>query len=103
MSLSAATEKFKVPKLQRNNYSTWIEHVRDYIHALENDDAADIWRAFIFDPNLPANAGVADPADHDYQAANNAPQRKLRTQHNKAWSVVWRCRSPQGTMGASWL
>ena len=88
MSLSAATDKFKAPILHRTNLSSWIEHGKDYIHALDCDEAADIWQAYIFDPTLPANANLPDPADHDYQTCTNAVQRKLRTQHNKAWRFL---------------
>jgi hypothetical protein len=63
-------------KLHRENWNTWIAKVKDYILALDHDDAADIWMAFEAGPGA---ADAADPADKDYQAGTNAAERKLRT------------------------
>ena len=93
MSLNAE-EKVSIEKLTRANYPTWIEKVKDYILALEHDDAADIWQAFVWvrDPN---NPDAPDPAEHDYQAAANQQARKLRVQHNKAYRFIRNALSPE--------
>ena len=46
MSLSHDKDKDYIKKLTRANWTTWIEYVRDFIYALEHDDAPDIWNAF---------------------------------------------------------
>ena len=78
MSLSSEKDSTSVPKLTRENFSTWLEMIKDYINALDHEDAPDIWLAFEWrpDPNHDPNALGADgnplgpqqdPADHDYQ------------------------------------
>ena len=85
MSLSESKSPY-IEKLTRGNYPTWIEKVRDYIMALEHDDAPDIYHAFEW---VPAGPNDADPADHDYQAVgNSASAKKLRVQHNKAYQFI---------------
>jgi hypothetical protein len=72
-------------KLNRENWNTWIAKVKDYILALDHDEAADIWQAYTW---VSGGAGEADPADRDYQVATNAAERKLRTQQNKAYRFI---------------
>jgi hypothetical protein len=57
--------------------------VKDFILALDHDEAADIWQAYAWVPG-----DGADPADKDYQAATNGAERKLRTKHNKAFQFI---------------
>jgi hypothetical protein len=70
-------------KLHRGNWNTWIAKVKDFILALDHDEAADIWQAYAWVPG-----DGADPADKDYQAATNGAERKLRTKHNKAFQFI---------------
>jgi hypothetical protein len=96
MSLSAGERdtdsRSKIPLLTRDNWSTWEQRMKDYILALDHDDAADIWLAYVWVPegDEPGN----DPANRDYLIANSAPERKLRTQHNKAFKYIRSCLSP---------
>ena len=71
-------------KLHRENWNTWIAKVKDYILSLDHDEAADIWQAYEW---APGGDGAGDPADKDYQAATNAAERKLRTQHNRRFAL----------------
>ena len=51
----------------------------------------DWWLAHLFDPNDPANAGVADPAIFDFQdisGTNNAAKTKRRLAHNKIFAYI---------------
>ena len=89
-----------ITKMTRDNYLTWIERVKDYIMALDHDDAVDIWQAFIWEPgdagdDDEGDEADADPADHDYQSATTAPERKLRIQHNKAFRFIRNSLSPE--------
>ena len=86
MSLSHDKDKDYIEKLTRANWTTWIEYVRDFIYALEADDAVDIWNAFMW--VQPEGGQEADPADKDYQQAANANAKKLRTAHNKAYKFI---------------
>ena len=79
----------KIGLLRLDNFDTWIEKVKDYILALDHDDAYGIWEAYIWQPEDPANPGD-DPANKDYQDANTAPARKLRHLHNKAFAFIRR-------------
>ena len=92
MSLSDEKEHHRGPalKLQRENWNTWIAKVKDYILALDHDEAADIWQAYAWVPGGVDEDGnaIADPAGKDYQTATNAGDRKLRTQHNKAFRFI---------------
>ena len=72
-------------KMTRDNYLTWKELIKDFILALDHDDAADIWQAFIW---VASPGDQDDPADKDYQDATNAPAKKLRVQHNKAFKFI---------------
>ena len=76
MSLSESKSD-AIIKMTRGNYPTWIEKIKDYIMALDHDEAADIWAAFVWVPADPANPGN-DPAEHDYLTAANGPAKKLR-------------------------
>ena len=63
------SESKNIEKMTSANYPIWIEKVRDYIMALEHDDAADIWQAFVWVPGGPVDDegdDEEDPADHDY-------------------------------------
>ena len=71
--------------LTRQNWTTWIAHIKDYILALDHEDAADIWQTFIWKPS---DGNMDDPINHDYQRAPNAPAKKLRVHHNKAWQFI---------------
>ena len=75
-------DKSRIGPLTRDNYLTWIEKIKDYILALDHDEAADIWAAFVWTP--PERQNDPDPADSDYQTANNAAERKLREGCNHA-------------------
>ena len=86
MSLSESKSD-AIIKMTRGNYPTWIEKIKDYIMALDHDEAADIWAAFVWVPADPANPGN-DPAEHDYLTAANGPAKKLRVQHNKAFKFI---------------
>ena len=86
MSLSHDKDNHYIPKLTRANWTTWIEYVRDYIYALDADDAPDIWNAFKW--VQPEGGQEADPADKDYQQATNANAKKLRMAHNKAYRFI---------------
>ena len=86
MSLSHDKDNHYIPRLTRANWTTWIEYVRDYIYALDADDAPDIWNAFKW--VQPEGGQEADPADKDYQQATNANAKKLRTAHNKAYKFI---------------
>ena len=96
MSLSDEKEHHRGPalKLHRENWNTWIAKVKDYILALDHDEAADIWQAYEWVPGIDGDDdddegdADADPGDKDYQAAANAAERKLRTQHNKAFRFI---------------
>ena len=46
MSLSQDKDSDKIQKLTRSNWPTWIEHVKDFIYALDHDDAVEIWEAY---------------------------------------------------------
>jgi hypothetical protein len=87
MSLNADNTDQRGPalKLHRENWNTWIAKIKDYILALDHDEAADMWLAYEW---VAGNDGDADPADHDYQTATSAPTRKLQTQHNKAYMFI---------------
>ena len=74
------------------NFDTWIEYVKDYILALDHDDAIGIWDAYMWQPD-PANPGN-DPAGFDYQQAGNANQKKLRMLHNKTFAFCRKNLSP---------
>jgi hypothetical protein len=88
MSLSDEKEHHRGPalKLHRENWNTWIAKVKDYILSLDHDEAADIWQAYEWAPDDDDDA--EDPAEKDYQAAASAAERKLRTQHNKAFRFI---------------
>ena len=83
-------------KLTRANWSTWIERIKDYILALDHDEAADIWNAYEWEPPAHNVAGAeddseeeeADPGLRNYQRAANAQERRLRVQHNKAYKYI---------------
>ncbi len=88
MSLSVderdADSKSKIPLFTRDNWTKWEQLIKDYILALDHDEAADIWTAYKW---VPADGGD-DPADRDYQAAANAADRKLRVKHNNAFKYI---------------
>ena len=50
MSLSDAHRGESIEKLTSDNYLIWSEKVKDYILALDCEDAEDIWEAFFSDP-----------------------------------------------------
>ena len=87
MSLSyESKENRSFADLTRQNWTTWIAHIKDYILALDHEDAADIWQQFIWKPT---DADNDDPIDHNYQLAPNASAKKLRVHHNKAyWQFI---------------
>ena len=89
MNLSADNEKEHRATLllTRMNWSTWNAKVKDYILALDHDDAADMWQAYEW-KRTADNVADPDPADHDYQTCTNAAERKLRVQHNKAYKFI---------------
>ena len=77
--------KSKLPTLTNYNFTTWIEYIKDYILALEHEDAFDIWEHYewVATPN-----NNQDPIDFDWQQANNAATKKLRMCHNKAFRFI---------------
>ena len=86
MSADIATQP-RMAKLTKANYQTWIAQARDYILAIDHDDAITMWHIYEWTPD-PAVENDVDPIDHDYQTASTAPQKKLRTLHNKAWQFL---------------
>jgi hypothetical protein len=62
--------------------------VKDYILSLDHDDAADIWDAYAWVANPEDSDDEEDPVDRDFQNAENAGERKLRVQHNKAFRLI---------------
>lgn len=97
MSLSAG--EAKIGDLRADNFDTWIEKVKDYIFALDHDDAVGIWTAYMWQAPEPGavveeedegDEPAGDPAEHDYQAANNAGTKKLRLLHNKTFAFIRR-------------
>ena len=80
----------KIGYLTTENFDIWIEKVKDYILALDHDDAMEMWLACMWQPADPANPGN-DPADKDYQnAGNSASAKKLRLLHNKTFAFIRR-------------
>ena len=43
--------KDSMMKLTRDNYRTWMAKAKDYILALDHNDAADLWAYFEWRPN----------------------------------------------------
>ena len=54
MSLSAG--EAKIGDLRADNFDTWIEKVKDYIFALDHDDAVGIWTAYMWQAPEPGAA-----------------------------------------------
>ena len=50
MANDSQESKMTIEKLTRENYTSWIEKIKDYILALNHDDAPEIWAAFLHDP-----------------------------------------------------
>ena len=46
MSLSAEERQKGIQPLTKDNYLLWIEMVKDYILAMDCDNAEDMWDAF---------------------------------------------------------
>ena len=79
--------KSSMQTLTRANYQSWMAMAKDYIYALDHEDAPDIWNIFVWR----ASEGTPnDPIDHDFQVATTAPAKKLRVQHNKAFAYLRR-------------
>ena len=97
MSLNGDDEKgsSRLPKLTRDNHLTWMAKVKDYILSLDHDNAADIWQAYAWEADPEDSDDEEDPAEQDYQQADNANDRKLRTQHNKAFALIRRSLSTE--------
>ena len=73
--------------------------MHDHIASLDAVDAVGMLDAYNWVP--PADdPDAADPADHDYQAAANADQRKLRLLHNLAFRYI-RERLPEDVFALS--
>ena len=72
------------------NFYTWIEHIKDYILQLDHEDAADMYNDYewIYNPANVVSDDNPDPGLHDYQTADNAALKKLRTMHNKAYRFI---------------
>ena len=78
MSLSyESKENRSFADLTRQNWTTWIAHIKDYILALDHEDAADIWQYYIWKPTANDND---DPIDHNFQHAPNASAKKLESE-----------------------
>ena len=99
MSLSAeereTDSKYRIPLLTRDNFPKWEQLIKDYILALDHDDAADIWTAYKWEPADGVDNEAEeeeeeeeDPAERDYQLAVTASDRKLRTKHNMAFKYI---------------
>jgi hypothetical protein len=91
--MSHAYEKVPPLMLRRDNWNTWIAKVKDHILALDHDEAADIWLAYLWVPGGVVDGDDegdpdSDPADKDYQDARSASDKKLRTHHNKAFAFI---------------
>ena len=77
-----------MPKLTRANYQTWMAMARDYINALDDENAPDIWAHYVW---VATAQDPDDPIDtRTWQESTNAPQRRLRVQHNKAYAYLRR-------------
>lgn len=88
MSSSAKDkEGGKLPILNKRNWTVWIEHVGDFIMALEHEDAADIWEAYLWTP-ADGEGDDDDPAERDWQRATSVSEKKLRMKHNKAYKEI---------------
>ena len=110
MSLNAEERQKGIQPLTKDNYLIWIEMVKDYILAMDCDNAEDMWDAFEWDREAAvlaaevaaAQAGgdavpapVVDPADaFNALPAGNAAQRKLKQQHAKSFAFIRRSLSP---------
>ena len=81
------TKSNRMQLLTRANYQSWMAMVRDYIYAIDHDDAHILWDNFVW---VRQNAEEPDPIAHDFQAATTAPTRRLRVLHNKAWAFIRR-------------
>ena len=102
MSSNSDKDTSAVPKLTRENYTTWLMLVEDFIMALDHDDAPDIWAIYMWrpDPNYDPAADdghgnaigpEVDPIHHNYQdvsGAGSVSKKKLRHQHNIAWKFI---------------
>jgi hypothetical protein len=74
-------------KLDRLNWPTWSAKTKDYILALDHDDATEIWTAYEW-KRTAANQDDIDPAEFDYQEGAGAAMIKLRDQHNMAFRYI---------------
>ena len=91
MSDTAPTQA-KMVMLKRANYRTWIVQAKDYILAIDHDDAVTMWE--IYEWTQAAHPGDPDPINFDFQAVTNTAQRKLRVLHNKAFMFFRQHLSP---------
>ena len=110
MSLSAEERQKGIQPLTKDNYLVWIEMIKDYILALDCEDAEDMWEAFEWDRGAAVEAAIAvraaagaeaeveaivDPADaFSALPSGNQAQRKLKHQHAKAFAYIRRSLSP---------
>ena len=85
--------------LLNNQTNLFLAHIEDYIASLDHVDAVTILDAYNWVPP-DDDPDAADPADHDYQTAANAEQRRLRLLHNLAFRYI-RERLPEDVFALS--
>ena len=73
-------------KLTRANYQTWQARVKDYILALDDDNAATMWE----DYEWKGDNEEDDPISKNWQEAPNQQARKTRRVHNQAFAYIRR-------------
>ncbi len=78
--------KIGLPRLTKDNFLTWIEHVGDLIAALDHADAMTIWDDYTWVVD-PLNV-QPDPIDRDWQDRSNTALKKLCFEHNKAYKKI---------------
>ena len=110
MSLSAEERQKGIQPLTKDNYLVWSEMIKDYILAMDCDNAEDMLDAIEWDYDATLNAAhaaaalagdgagpapVVDPADaYNVLPSGNAAQRKFKQQHAKAFACIRRSLSP---------
>ena len=89
--MSSEVKGLDFERLTRANYQTWIEKVKDYVLALDDENAVTMWEDYVWMRPADAGADVKDPVDEkDWQEANNAQARKARRVHNQAFAYIRR-------------
>ena len=101
MSLSADDRVRGVEPLTKDNFLVWIEHIKDYILALDCEGADTIWEAYEWAPQSEPpepeydDDGKADPDTDPALGFNALPsssatQRKFKQKHAQAFAFIRR-------------